>query len=172
MLPTEAPSRRTGSCEIPVACISSTAEVTVASGLTVVSCRGPAGAQQVAHRVRPGWGSQVEPVLGQPGVVEELAQIIAPGVGAEGDDQVVGAEPAGEPKGRRDGRAARAADEDPLLAGQLPGGVERLGVADADPLVDHLAVERPGHEVLADALDLPRIGASLPRGSSPPDRRR
>ena len=35
--------------------------------------------------------------------------------------------------------------------------MERLGVADADPVVDELAVERLGHEVLADALDLPRL---------------
>ena len=59
MLPTETPSRSTGSCEIPVACMSSTAEVTVASGLIVVSCRGPAGSEQVAHGVRSAAGSQV-----------------------------------------------------------------------------------------------------------------
>ena len=36
--------------------------------------------------------------------------------------------------------------------------MERLGVADADPVVDELAVEGLGHEVLADALDLPGVG--------------
>src|SRR5205085_2222059 len=45
-----------------------------------------------------------------------------------------------------------------LAPGQGPGRVERLGVADPDPLVDDLAVERLGDEVLADPLDLPRAG--------------
>ena len=52
----------------------------------------------------------------------------------------------------------RAADQEPLAPRQVAGGAEALGVADANPLVDDLAVERLGHEVLADALDLPRLG--------------
>ena len=33
-----------------------------------------------------------------------------------------------------------------------------LGVADPHPLIDDLAVERLGHEVFADTLDLPGLG--------------
>src|SRR5262249_29176349 len=55
--------------------------------------------------------------------------------------------------------AAGAAHQDALAPGQRPRRVERLSVADADPLVHQLAVERLGHEVFADALHLPR-----PRG--------
>src|SRR5438105_1235488 len=53
-----------------------------------------------------------------------------------------------------------AAGANALLARQLARRAERLGVADADPIIDQLAVERLGHEVLADALDLPRLRAA------------
>ena len=57
----------------------------------------------------PGLGRPVRLVLGQPGVVEELAQVVAAGVGAEGDDQVVAGQPAGVAQGGGDVRAGRAA---------------------------------------------------------------
>ena len=126
--------------------------------------------QQVADR-GGGWRVPVEVVFGQPAVVEELAQVIPPGVGAEGDDQVVGPEAVGVAQRGGDGRAAGAAHQDPLAPRQGSRRVERLGVADPDPLVDHLAVERLGHEVLADPLHLPGRGASPertePSGSAP-----
>src|SRR5208282_3341399 len=102
----------------------------------------PAGANQVADgigRLRvPG-----QAVLGQPVVIKELAEIITTRIRAEHDDQVVGTEPAGELKGRRDGRAARTAYQDPFSARQRPCRVERFGVADANPLVHDLAVQGP-----------------------------
>ena len=53
-------------------------------------------------------------------------------------------------------KAGRPADEDALLASELPRGHEALAIGDLDELVDHLAVERARPEVLADALDLVR----------------
>ena len=70
----------------------------------------------------------------------------------------LGREPPGVAQRGRHGRARRAADQQPLAPRQRAGRVEALGVADADPLVDDLAVERLGHEVLADPLDLPGLG--------------
>ena len=120
-----------------------------------------------------GGSAQLQLVRGQPGVVEELAQVVAAGVGAEGDDQVAPAPAGGRSAGRRR-RSCRCEppSEHALAAGQLAGDVERLGVADAHPVVDELAVERLGHEVLADALDLPRLAASRRTGPSLPGRRR
>ena len=88
MLPTEWPSRKTGNCEMPLACKSSAAWAAVASELTVTSVRGPRASQQVADRLRGGL-ARCRLVFGQPGVIVELAQIIAPGIRAEGDDDVV-----------------------------------------------------------------------------------
>ena len=112
--------------------------------------------QQVADRVDRQLVRQQ--VVGlQPVVVEELAQVVAAGVADDADHHVVSRQPAGVAQGRRHAGAAGAARQDALAPGQLAGDVERLGVADAHPLIDQLAVERPGHEVLADALDLPRL---------------
>src|SRR3546814_8785906 len=49
--------------------------------------------------------------------------------------------------------AARASDEQPLLAGDAAGHGEADGVADRDDLVDHGGVVGRRPEVLADALD-------------------
>src|SRR3546814_3912835 len=54
--------------------------------------------------------------------------------------------------------AARASDEQPLLAGDPAGHGEADGVADRDDLVDHGGVVGRRPEVLADALD--EVGAA------------
>ena len=59
----------------------------------------------------------------------------------------------GDLEGGGDGEAGRAADQQPLLAGEPPGHRERVGVADRDHLVGDLPVERGRPDVLADALD-------------------
>jgi hypothetical protein len=95
--------------------------------------RSPA-AQQVAYRVRRGRrGQQV--VGGQPGVVVELAQIVASGVGAQGHDQVVGRKPLRDAESRRHRRAAGTAHENPLTPRQRPRRMEGLGVTDPHPLI-------------------------------------
>src|SRR5207247_9702952 len=115
----------------------------------------PAQAQQVADRVRR-LDVQLQLVLRQPGVVEELAHVIPAGVGTEGDNQMVSRQPLRIAQRGGDGGAAGAADEDALTPRQGTGGVERLGITDAHPVIYHLAVKCLWYEVLADAFDLPR----------------
>jgi hypothetical protein len=111
-------------------------------------------------------------VLGHPGLVVELRQVAAAGVGQQHDDQRVLGLRGGVAVGGDQGRAARAADEDPLLAGAATGHLERLGVRHPFPHVDDGGVEGLGPEVLADALD--EVGPagvppeySEPSGSAP-----
>src|SRR5262249_35502325 len=93
-------------------------------------------------------------------LVEELAQVIAPRVAADGDDELVWPEPPRVPQRRGYVGARGAAEQHALVAGDVAGDLEALGVAHAQPLVHDLAVERLGHVVLADALDLPRLAAA------------
>ena len=77
---------------------------------------------------------------------------------------------------RVQGEPGRAADQDALLARQAARRDERLLVGDLDDLVDQLDVHRPGHEVLADALDLvwrdrARVERALRVGADDVDRR-
>ena len=89
-------------------------------------------------------------------IVEELAEVVSARVGTEDDDEMVAGQTAGVAQGGGGGGAAGAADQQPFATGQGLGGVERFGIADANPFIDQLAVERFGHEILADAFDLPR----------------
>src|SRR5947209_1972597 len=57
-------------------------------------------------------------------------------------------------------RPARPAEQDAFPPGDLPGHLERLGVPDPNPIVNDLAVERLGHVVLANPLDLPRLAGA------------
>ena len=79
---------------------------------------------------------------------------------------------------RRDHRRpARAAGQDPLLAGEAAGHRERVAIADADPAVDDRRVVGAREEVLADALGQVRAGrvagqdAALGIGADDLDRR-
>ena len=76
-LPTECPSRKTGNCEMPLACKRRAASAAVVSDPIVTSVRGPRARKQVADRLRRGI-APVQMILGQPRVVIEFAQIIAP----------------------------------------------------------------------------------------------
>jgi hypothetical protein len=53
-----------------------------------------------------------------------------------------------------DRSAARAADQEPLLADQLARGAEAVAVVALHPPIDQLGVEHVGDEVVTDALDL------------------
>ena len=110
----------TGSCDTPWACIWS-----MASRARVVGVDVDEGRDLVAAGVEHGADAQValaeEAEAGQPVVVEDPRQVAAAGVGDEHDDEVVGAELLAQLHGGGHGQAARAADEDALLA-RRPGG--------------------------------------------------
>ena len=63
---------------------------------------------------------------------------------------------------RVNGRSAGAADQQALFPGHPAGRQERVLVGHRHPLVDDVAVERLGVEVLADALDEVRVLLSSP----------
>ena len=67
---------------------------------------------------------------------------------------------AGVAQGGGDGRAAGTARENALAASQGARGVKRLGIRDANPVINQLAIERLGHKILADALDFPGMGGA------------
>lgn len=95
-------------------------------------------------------------VRGQPVVVGELGEVAADAVGQHDDDGVALAEAQvldGADHGRHRGAGA-AADQQALLGDQPARELERLAVLGLVPLVDDLAVEHIGDEVVADALDL------------------
>ncbi|CAI9398470.1 hypothetical protein HIDPHFAB_00001 [Nocardioides sp. T2.26MG-1] len=99
-----------------------------------------------------------EPVLRQPVVVEHLGQVAAARVGQQYDDHRIltlgrAGELVGELHRGVHGHAGGAADQQRLLAGQPPGGRERVGVGDLDDPVRDVAVVGLGPEVLAHALD-------------------
>ena len=114
--------------------------------------------QQVRPTVAPG-GPQ-EPVVGHPPVVVDLRQIAPPRVGDVHHDHRVGPEVAPDHQRGRDGGAARAAEQQPLLPRHPPGGGEAVGVGDRHHPVDDRGVVGGRPEVLADALD--QIGAPRP----------
>ncbi len=118
----------------------------------------PASPEQVADRLGGGLAA-VQLVLRQPGVVVKLAQIIAPCIRAECDDDVVGREALGVAQGGRHGRTRGTADQKPLSPRHRPGRMKALGVADPDPLVDDLAIQCLGDEILTDPLDFPWLGS-------------
>ena len=64
-------------------------------------------------------------------------------------------------------RPARPAGQDALLAGEPPGGRERVSIADPDPAIDDRRVVRARHEILADALGQVRPGGVAARGRDP-----
>ena len=76
---------------------------------------------------------------------------------------------------RHDGHPARAADQQPLLAGEAAGHVEGVLVGDRDHLVGDRGVVRRRPEVLADALHevgttrATRVHRALRVGSDDPD---
>ena len=109
---------------------------------------------QVADGLRHRLGAQ-ELVFSHPVVVEELAHIIAAGVRADHHHDILSRETPGVRECCRDGRSGGAAHEQAFATSQLACGAEALGITDANPIVDDLAVEGLGHEVFADALDLP-----------------
>src|SRR5262249_1388675 len=78
-------------------------------------------------------------------------------VGTEGNDYVVGTQPARIPQGCGHGRPGRSSHEQAFLARQFASGVKALRITHANPFVNHLAVERFGKEILADAFDAPRF---------------
>jgi hypothetical protein len=69
-----------------------------------------------------------------------------------GHDDGVGALALGHLERRDDGHAAGASDQQPLLAGEAAGHLERVGVGDGDDLVGDLGVVGARPEVLADTL--------------------
>ena len=130
MLPTDWPSRSTG--QLRDAAGLHQLDGLGGRGLRARRSRASRGPRACSRSptVCGGGSPPMQVVLGQPGVVEELAQVIAAGVGAEGDDDVVGRQPPGVAQRGGHGRARRAADQDPLAPRQRPGRVEALGVAD------------------------------------------
>ena len=116
-----------------------------------------------------------EAVLDHPVVVVELRQVRAARVREHHQDASVGAETLRDLDPGPRGRARRAADEKPLLAGETTRGEERVAIGDAHPLVDDGRVERVRPALLADALDEIRpLGMLLVGGEDRalPDRRR
>ena len=96
-------------------------------------------------------------VLGEPGVVVELAEIIASGIGPERNDEVIAGEALGISQGGANVGPAGAAEQDSFSSGNFSRGVKRFGIGHANPLIDHLAVERLRHVILADSLNFPRF---------------
>ena len=79
--------------------------------------------QQVTDRLRRlAWGEQL--VRREPFFVEELAEVVAAGIGTESNDQVIAGEAPGIAQRRRHRRAAGAANEQAFAAGQSAGRVE------------------------------------------------
>ena len=84
-----------------------------------------------------------EAVVGHPRVVEDLGEVAAAAVGQQHDDHGVGGRASAATRSGRDRRhPARAADQQPLLAGQPPGHRERVGVGDRDDLVGRCPCRR------------------------------
>src|SRR5262245_31358678 len=88
---------------------------------------------------------------------EEAAEVVAPRVGAEGDDARVLRKRGGDAERGGDGGAARAADEEPFFSGETLGRRERLAVEDLHDLVDRRAAELLGGLEGRDALDRRRL---------------
>ena len=71
-----------------------------------------------------------EAVVGHPLVAEDLVEVAAAAVGQQHDDDVVLGQLLGGAQRGDDGHPARAADQQPLLAGQPPGHREGVAVGD------------------------------------------
>ena len=99
-----------------------------------------------------------EALVVHPVVVEHLREIFVAAVADEGDDALgLRLGPAVFERAG-DQRAGRRAGQDAFPAQQGARGLERRRVGDGDGLVDAREIAHRGHEVLADALDLPRAG--------------
>ena len=109
---------------------------------------------QVADGVCDRLGAH-ELVFRHPVVIKNFAHVVAACVRADHHHDVLGRETPGVRECCRDGRSGGAAHQEAFAACQLPRGAEAFGIADAHPIVHYLTVERLGHEVFADALDLP-----------------
>src|SRR5262249_3400991 len=118
---------------------------------------GAARAEQIADGLL-GLCRVFEVILAQPGIVVHLAEVIAARIGAQRDHDVFRRKPTGIAQGGGHSGAAGAPQHDAFAAGDGSGDVERLGIADANPVIDELAVERLWHEVLADAFYPPPPG--------------
>ena len=145
---------RGGSDGVPLRCLWASSSLTVSAGRA-------AGAE--------------EPVVGHPVVVVQLGQVAPAGVGDDHDDDGVRPRLASDLECGPDGGAGGAADQDPLLAGDLAGGQEAVAVRDHDDLVGDPAVVGVGPEVLADALHqvgapaAARVDRALGIGADDPD---
>ena len=119
-----------------------------------------------------------EAVLDHVGVVVELREVRAAAVGDQREHGRLGAQPGRHLQRGVDGGAARAADQQALLARHPAGGQERVAVGDGDELVDQREVHRRRAEVLADPLDQVgvdvvglRVDRALGVGADDADRR-
>ena len=95
-------------------------------------------------------------VLAHPLIREELAQIVATGVGGEHDDHVVGFGVHGDLYRSVEREPRRPTDEDAFLARELARRHEGFAIRHLDEFVDDVPIEGARPEVLADALDLVR----------------
>ena len=99
-----------------------------------------------------------QPVLGHPGVVEDLRQIVAPAVRQDHGHHRLGiVDPARHLQRGPHRHAARAAHQQALLGRQPAGGEERVAVGNGHVAVDHARVESARPEVLPHALDQVRL---------------
>ena len=161
----------TGTCDTPNSRNRPITSRTVSSGWTCTSAgRSALLRASTSPTVCPLAAQEAE--VGHPLVVVELRQVAAAGVGDEHDDDGVGTELAADLERRPHRGAARAADEDALLARHPAGGEERVAVADLDDPVDDRRVVGVGPEVLADALDEVGPAGCRPSTPSPRGRRR
>ncbi len=108
-------------------------------------------------------GRREKAVGPHPLVVVELRDVRAAAVGEQHDhDRIRAGAGRGQLGGHLErgdeGRPARLAGQDPLLAGEPTSGSECVAVAHPDPTIDGRRVVRAGQEVLADALR--EVGAS------------
>ena len=99
-------------------------------------------------------------ILRHPGVVVHLAEIIPAGVGAENHDHVFGLAALSVLKCRGQRSSARAAKQNAVLARDASGSDERLGVADSNPFIHNLCVQRAGNKVFSNPFHFPRSGRS------------
>ena len=153
-------AQTTGICETPYSCRICTASAIVSLGWVCTSAgMSPFLACSTSPMVSPLAGLGEEAEAGQPLVVEHLGQVAAAAVGQQHHDhgvrvvELLGQLDRGE---RR--HPGRAADQQPLLAGQPSRHRERVGVGDLDDPVGDGAVVGLGPEVLAHALD--EVGAA------------
>ena len=120
----------TGICETPYSRRICTASRIVSPGW-VCTRAGMSPDLRVQHVADRRLGVVAEEAVGvHPLVVEDLRHVAATRVGQQHDDDGVLGQVLGGAQGGDDGHAARATDEQALLAGEAAGHLEGVGVAD------------------------------------------